>query len=74
MSVYLLTDRNYLSKSAVRLDFLICYLVLPAWMEFRVVWVSFVPGTSRAMNIGKEPRKPNALRRGHLVFLAEVGQ
>ena len=72
MSIYLLTDRNYVSKSAVRLEFLVCYF-RRGW-NFRVVWVSFVPGTSRVIYIGKEPCKPNARRRGHLVFLAEVGQ
>ena len=34
VSVYLLTDRNYVSKSAVILEFL--YLLLTAWVEFRV--------------------------------------
>ena len=34
VSAYLLTDRNYVSKSAVILEFL--YLLLTAWVEFRV--------------------------------------
>ena len=42
VSVYLLTDRKYVSKSAVRSEFLICY-IRRGW-NFRVVWVSFVPG------------------------------
>ena len=58
--------------TAVRLEFLICYF--RRGCNFRVVWVSFVPGTSRIINICNERRKPNALWRGHLVLLAEVGQ
>ena len=34
VSVYLLTDRNYVSKSAAILEFL--YLLLTAWVEFRL--------------------------------------
>ena len=33
---YVLTDRNYVSNSAVILEFL--YLLLPAWMEFFIEW------------------------------------
>ena len=36
VSVYLLTDRNYVSKSAVILEFL-C-LLLTAWVEFSGEW------------------------------------
>ena len=36
VSVYLLTDRNYVSKSAVILEFL--YLLLTAWVEFSSEW------------------------------------
>ena len=42
VSVHLLTDRNYVFKSSVILDFL--YQLFTAWVEFRVV--SFVPGKS----------------------------
>ena len=42
VGVCLLIDRNYVSKSAVRLEFLICYF-RRGW-NFRVVRVSFVPG------------------------------
>ena len=36
VSVYLLTDRNYVSKAAVILGFL--YLLLTAWVEFSSEW------------------------------------
>ena len=36
VSVYLLTDRNYVSKSAVIMKFL--YLLLTAWVEFLSEW------------------------------------
>ena len=36
--------------------------------------VTLVPGKSCVIDIGKESRKTNALQRGRLVFLAEVGQ
>ena len=36
VSVYLLTDRSYISKSAVILGFL--YLLLTAWVKFSSEW------------------------------------
>ena len=36
VNVYLLTDRNYVSKSAVILEFL--YLLLLTWVEFSNEW------------------------------------
>ena len=36
MSVYLLTDRNYVSRSALMLEFL--YLLLTAWVDFSSEW------------------------------------
>ena len=53
---------------------IIPYLLLPAWVEFSSGIGIVRSGTSRAIYIGKEPRKPSALWRGHLVFLADVGQ
>ena len=72
VSVHLLTDRIYAYQLYITViwEFLTCYF--RRGRNFRVV--SFVPGKSWVIDIDKEPRKPNALWRGHLVFLAEVGQ
>ena len=69
VSVYLLTDRNYVSKSAVILEFL-CYL-RRGW-NFRVSGiVHFRKVVNNRYWWG--PRKTNAPQRWHQVPLADVG-
>ena len=70
VSVYLLTDRNdvykYTSNSGVP------YLFLSAWVQFSsgIGIVRF----GKVVSIRYwQTRKPNALRSGHLVFLAGAG-
>ena len=60
--MYLLTDRNFVSKSAVMLEFL--HLLLTAWVEFSSEWCRSFPGKSWIIDIDKEPVKPMHLRGG----------
>ena len=61
VNVYLLTDRNCVSKSAVILEFL--YLLLTAWVEFSSDWYRLFE-ESRYIYIDKGPLKPKHLIGG----------
>ena len=60
VSVYLLTDRNYISKYNVGVPLFVTYGVggIFEWV------VSFIPGKSWIIDINKEPVKPMHLRDG----------
>ena len=70
VSVYLLTDRNDVYQYSSNIE--VPYLLLPVWVEFSsgIGIVRF----GKVVSIRYwQTRKPNALRSGHLVFLAGAG-
>ena len=68
--VYLLTDRNDVYQNSSNIG--VPYLLLPAWVEFSSS-IGIVRSGKVVSNRYWLTRKPNALWRGHLVFLAGVG-
>ena len=70
VSVYLLTDRNDVYQYSSNIG--VPYLLLPAWMEFSS-GIGIIRSGKVVSSRFWQTRQPNALWRGHLVFLVGVG-